>query len=695
MTSATSATTSGLDPAAAAAVPGDPTRPGAHADPDGTSFAVFSSAAAHGGHVELCLLDDDGGERRVPMVPEHDVWHVRVPGAGPGQRYGYRVSVATGAPRGAGALLLDPYARAMTPAPGGGPRDLHGVVVDPAFDWGDDTPPRRAWADTVLYEVHVKGLTMRHPDVPAALRGTYAGLAQPPVLEHLTSLGVTAVELLPVHQFLTEPFLLDKGLTNYWGYSTIGFFAPHAGFSASGTRGEQVREFREMVRALHGAGLEVILDVVYNHTAEGGEGEAALSLRGLADDVYYRHHDGAYYDTTGTGNSLATGRPETLRLIMDSLRYWVTEMHVDGFRFDLAAALAREGLSVDGLSAFFALVYQDPVLSRVKLIAEPWDVGQWDSYQVGRFPAGWAEWNDRYRDAVRDFWRGDGRAGDLAVRLAGSSDLYGAARRSPDASVNVVTTHDGMTLHDLVTYSRKHNEANREGNRDGTDDNRSANYGVEGETGDPAVTAVRERQRRNLLATLLLSQGVPMLLGGDELGRTQGGNTNAYCQDNEISWYDWPGVTTSGWALVAFTRRVIGLQAAQPALRRRTFLTGTAPSGAELPDASWYDHDGSPMAGHRWADPAARCVGLLLAGDRVDPLDARGRPQRGDDVLLVLNSHWQDAARFVLPGRPAAVWTSVLDTGHADGAPTAPVPQRVGAVLVVPPRTVVVATSPI
>jgi glycogen operon protein len=675
--------------------PGDPFRPGAHPDADGTSFAVFSSAGAHGGHVDLCLVGPDGDGRRVPMTADHDMWHVRIPGVGPGQRYGYRVSVSTGAPRGTGALLLDPYARAMTPVPGAGPRDLHGVVVDGSFDWGGDAPPRRPWADTVLYEVHVKGLTMRHPDVPPERRGTYAGLAHPAVLDHLTSLGVTAVELLPVHQFLTEPFLLDKGLTNYWGYSTIGFFAPHAGFSASGTQGQQVPEFKAMVRALHEAGLEVILDVVYNHTAEGGEGEAALSLRGLADDVYYRHHGGAYYDTTGTGNSLAAGRPEALRLVMDSLRYWVTEMHVDGFRFDLAAALAREELAVDHLSAFFTLVYQDPVLNRVKLIAEPWDVGQWDSYQVGRFPAGWTEWNDRYRDAVRTFWRGDGRAGDLAVRLAGSSDLYSAARRSPDASINVVTTHDGMTLHDLVTYSHKHNEANLEGGRDGTDDNRGANYGVEGETDDPAVVTVRERQRRNLLATLLLSQGVPMLLGGDELGRTQGGNNNAYCQDNEISWYDWPGLGDSGRALLAFTRRTVALQAAQPALRRRTFLTGTAPEGAELPDATWYDHDGSPMAAHRWDDPATRCVGLLLAGDLVDPLDPHGRPQRGDDVLLVLNSHWQDTARFVLPGRAGAVWTTALDTRHAEGTPPDTTARRAGEVLEVPPRTVVVATAPL
>ncbi len=678
--------------------PGDPTRLGAHPDGDGTSFAVFSSAAAYGGAVELCLLHDTNAagwtERRLPMLVEHDVWHARVPGVGPGQVYGYRVSVPTGAPHSAGALVVDPYARAMTQPRPADPRHLLGVVVDGTFDWGDDAPPRHPWADTVLYEVHVKGLTKQHPEVPEALRGSYAGLAHPAVIEHLTALGVTAVELLPVHQFLTEPFLLDKGLPNYWGYSTIGYFAPHAGFSSTGSRGGQVREFKQMVKALHAAGLEVVLDVVYNHTAEGGEGEPPLSLRALADDVYYRHHDGHYFDTTGTGNSLDAGRPEVLRLVMDSLRYWVTEMHVDGFRFDLAAALAREGLSIDHMSAFFALMYSDPVLNRVKLIAEPWDVGQWDSYQVGRFPAGWNEWNDRFRDSVRDFWRGDGHAGDLATRLAGSADLYGAGRRGPDASVNFVTAHDGMTLNDLVAYSTKHNEANLEDNRDGTTNNRSANYGIEGPTDDPAILAVRQRQRRNLLATLLLSQGVPMLLGGDEIGRTQWGNNNAYCQDNEISWYDWAGVGEAERALRNFTRRAIALQLSQPALRRRSFLTGATLPGAELPDVGWFDHDGTPMSGHRWTDTATRCVAVLLAGDRVDPRDVAGRPQRGDDVLLILNSHWDHISRFALPGRSGAQWSVVLDTWQADGAPAADaVPRIPGQILDVPPRTFVVATS--
>ncbi|MFG2873945.1 glycogen debranching protein GlgX [Streptomyces sp. NPDC048337] len=663
--------------------PGDPYLLGATWDGQGTDFAVYSSAGAYGGEVTLCLLDDNGRESRVPLAVDCDIWHTRVPGVGPWQRYGFRASGPYDPARGLRFddrdLLLDPYAKALRPV---GPRRLESLVADTAFDWGDDRPPRRPWADTVLYETHVKGISATHPDVPPELRGTYAGLAHPAITGHLRELGVTAVELMPVQQFLSEQFLLDRGLTNYWGYSTIGFFAPHAGYSGAPDGGGPIAEFKTMVAALHKAGIEVILDVVYNHTAEGPADDPALSFRGLANEVYYRldpADPSRYLDTTGTRNTLNAGRPEVLRLILDSLRYWVTEMHVDGFRFDLAATLARESGPVDRLSAFFQLLYQDPVLNRVKLIAEPWDVGRPDSYQVGRFPAGWAEWNDRYRDTVRDFWRGAPAVADLGRRLTGSTDLYAPDRRGPDASVDFVTCHDGMTLTDLVSYSRKHNEANGENNRDGTDNDRSSSYGAEGPTDDPAVTAVRERQRRNLLATLLLSQGVTMLYGGDELGRTQRGNNNAYCQDNEIGWYDWSDADAS---LVAFVGRVVTLQRTHPALRRRTFLTGT---GNPL-DIAWYDRTGAPMATERWQDPATRFLGFLLAGDAVDPHD--------DDLLAVLNADGQPT-EFTVPGRPGAVYEPMLDTTTPDGTPASPSPLKPGDRWTVPPRTLLVATAPV
>ncbi|MET9293912.1 glycogen debranching protein GlgX [Streptomyces sp. NPDC003077] len=662
--------------------PGDPYRLGAHWDGEGTSFAVYSSAGAYGGQVQLCLRDQDG-ERRVPMAVDCDIWHTHVPGVRPGQAYGYRADGPFEPARGlrfdASTLLLDPYAKAMKPL---GPRELVSLVADTAFDWGDDAPPRHPWPHTVLYETHVKGLTATHPEVPPSLRGTYAGVAHPAVLRHLTELGVTAVELLPVHQFLSEKFVLDRGLTNYWGYSTIGFLAPHAAYSSSGQDGAQITEFKSMVRALHAAGIEVVLDVVYNHTAEGPPDDPTLSFRGLANEIYYRldpNDRSRYVDTTGTRNTLNAGRPEVLRLIMDSVRYWVTEMHVDGFRFDLAATLARQYGYVDRLSAFFGMLYQDPVLNRVKLIAEPWDVGAPDSYQVGRFPPGWNEWNDRYRDTVRDFWRGRPAVGALASRLAGSSDMYAPERRGPDASINFVTCHDGMTLTDLVSYERKHNEANREDNRDGTNDDHSANYGVEGPTTDPAITAVRERQRRNMLLTLLVSQGCAMLYGGDELGRTQRGNNNAYCQDNAISWYDWSAPDTP---LTAFVRRVVALQRDHPALKRTTFLTGTGTP----PDITWYDRDGRPMTPARWQDPNTRFLAYWLAGDRADRPDA--------DLLVLLNADTAPVD-FPVPGREGAVYTLAVDTGTPDGAPAPSATLKTGDVCVVPARTAMVAVSPV
>jgi isoamylase len=668
-------------------VPGSPFRLGAVPTPDGVNFAVFSSVGAYGGSVSLSLLHDDGGEERLPMWPEQDVWSCRVDGVKPGQRYGFRVDGPYAPDKGLrfdrNALLVDPYAHAMTPA-GTHQRALHGVVVDPAYDWGGDAPPRHPWCRTVLYETHVKGLTARHPALPDGIRGTYAGLAHPAVLEHLTGLGVTAVELLPVHQFVSEQRLLDMGLTNYWGYASIGFLAPHAGYSSSGTRGEQVREFRDMVKALHGAGIEVILDVVYNHTGEGDAGNPPLSFRGLADDVYYRQDPrdpSRYVDTTGTGNSLDPGSPQVLRLIMDSLRWWVSDMHVDGFRFDLAATLARDTGDFDRLGAFFDLVHQEPVLAGVKLIAEPWDVGAYDSYNVGRFPPGWVEWNDQYRDTVRDFWRGRARPGALATRVSGSSDLYGAARRGPDASVVFVTAHDGMTLADLTMYGRKHNEANGEDNRDGTPDDRADNHGVEGPSDDPAVGAARGRHRRSMLATMLVSQGVPMLNAGDEICRTQAGNNNAYCQDNEISWHDWTATPATD-AMKAFTARAIALQAAQPALRRRAFLTADS--------VVWLGADGQPM--QSW--DSGGFLGWLLFGDRVDLIDAAGNPVRGDDVLVLCNAG-PDAVTLPLPGRAGSAWTLALDTAAEDGKPpagsTALAP---GTAVTVRPGTLLVATAP-
>ncbi|MFI9243486.1 glycogen debranching protein GlgX [Streptomyces sp. NPDC053086] len=671
---------------------GHPYPLGASFDGQGTNFALFSEVAER---VELILVDDAGTETPV-RLHEVDgfVWHAYLPGIGPGQRYGYRVhgpwQPALGNRCNPAKLLLDPYARAVdgqidnhaslyerapdgpAPADSAG-HSMLGVVTDPFFDWGDDRPPRTSYAESVIYEAHVRGLTRTHPDVPEPLRGTYAGLAHPAVTEHLTSLGVTAVELMPVHQFVQDGVLQDRGLSNYWGYNTIGFFAPHNAYAAHGTRGQQVNEFKAMVKALHTAGLEVILDVVYNHTAEGNEMGPTLSFRGIDNASYYRLVDGDwahYYDTTGTGNSLLMRHPYVLQLIMDSLRYWVTEMHVDGFRFDLAATLARQFHEVDRLSAFFDLIQQDPVISRVKLIAEPWDVGE-GGYQVGNFPPLWSEWNGKYRDAVRDFWRTEpGSLGEFASRLTGSSDIYQHSRRRPRASVNFVTAHDGFTLRDLVSYNDKHNEDNGEDNRDGESHNRSWNCGAEGDSDDPAVLELRARQQRNLLATLLLSQGIPMLCHGDELGRTQRGNNNAYCQDNEISWIDWE-LAREQQSLVEFTRHLIALRAAHPVLRRRRFFRGETATNAEqpLPDLMWLRPDAREMTGRDWQRDDAHSVGVFLNGDAIAERDPHGRRMVDDSFLLLVNGYWEPVV-FRLPGESFGErWTTLIDTADPDGIP--------------------------
>ncbi|MGW0393610.1 glycogen debranching protein GlgX [Streptomyces sp. NPDC003042] len=717
--------------------PGPPVWPGSshplgaryHVGPGGVAGTNFALWARGAEAVELCLFDGDGPEstetRCALTELTHEIWHGFVPGVRPGQRYGFRVHGRwdpwTGARFNAAKLLLDPYARAVDGAPGndygtlppevyGHVRDWpqqyiadtvrddrdsapfvpKGVVVHDDDDWADDVRPKTPWADSVIYELHVRGFTMRHPGIPEKLRGTYAGLAHPAAIEHLTQLGVTAVELLPVHQFAHEDHLLRRGLRNYWGYNSVGYFAPHAAYSSSGTTGQQVGEFKRMVRALHAAGIEVILDVVYNHTAEAGELGPTLSLRGVDNRGYYRLQSDQrrYADYTGCGNTLHAGRPHVLRLITDSLRYWVTEMGVDGFRFDLAAALARSMHDVDMLSPFLAVIAQDPVLRRVKLIAEPWDVGS-GGYQVGAFPPLWTEWNDRYRDAVRDFWRGalpDVR--DLGYRLSGSSDLYAWGGRRPYASVNFVTAHDGFTLRDLVSYERKHNEANGEEGRDGTNDNRSWNCGAEGETGDERVGALRRRQLRNLLTTLLLSTGVPMLVAGDEFGRTQGGNNNAYCQDNETGWVDWSLLSDPAWAgLFALTRRLIALRQAHPVLRRRAFFSGRSQGADGLRDLAWFTPAGAEMTERDWYAPAAS-VGLYLSGRDIPGRDERGR-QVTDDSFLALLHAGDRPVEWVLPGAPwAGVYELVLDTSReSQDAPPAS-RHRGGENLTVPARSV-------
>jgi len=675
--------------------PGDSYPLGASYDGTGTNFALFSEVAEQ---VDLCLFGDDGTETRVAL-PETDafVWHGYLPGIGPGQRYGYRVDgpydPATGRRCNPAKLLIDPYAKAVEgevrwdPAvfayPFGSPDGRNdadsaafvprSVVTSPYFDWDTDRPPRIPYHETVIYEAHVRGLTRLHPELTPEERGTFRGLTHPAVIGHLTRLGVTAIELMPVHQFVTDGGLSQRGLANYWGYNTIGFFAPHNGYAAGGQRGEQVQEFKAMIAGLHRAGLEVILDVVYNHTAEGNHLGPTLSFRGIDNAAYYRLRDDDpryYLDTTGTGNSLLMRHPHVLQMIMDSLRYWVTEMHVDGFRFDLAAALARQFHEVDRLSGFFDLVQQDPVVSQVKLIAEPWDVGE-GGYQVGNFPPLWSEWNGKYRDTVRDFWRGQpATLPEFASRLTGSSDLYETSGRRPVASVNFVTAHDGFTLADLVSYERKHNEANGEDNRDGTDDNRSWNCGVEGATEDKAVLDLRARQRRNFLATLFCSQGVPMLLAGDELGRSQQGNNNAYCQDNELSWIDWSGAGQDG--LLEFTRALATLRREHPVFRRRRFFRGRD-GGGHGPDIAWLTPAGREMTGHDWQTSYARAVAVFLNGDAITEPGPRGEPVRDDSFLLLLNAHHEPLS-FTLPGRRfGRRWAVIADTaGDAAVGPAGP-----------------------
>ncbi|HET9691770.1 MAG TPA: glycogen debranching protein GlgX [Acidimicrobiales bacterium] len=713
--------------------PGDPFPMGATYDGLGTNFSVFSNVAER---VELCLFDDRGSEERLELT-EVDAynWHGYLEGVEPGQLYGYRVhgpfDPTAGLRCNPAKLLLDPYAKAVEgevtwgQAPFGyplggddlqvdssdsGPSMMKAIVVDPAFDWGHDRPPHRPWHETVIYETHVKGLTMRHPEVPPALRGTYAGVAHPAVIDHLLRLGVTAVELMPVHQFVHDHRLAELGLRNYWGYNSIAFLAPHNGYASR--RGHRVvNEFKAMVRTLHDAGIEVILDVVYNHTAEGNHLGPTLAMRGIDNRSYYRLDEGQprwYSDTTGTGNTLNMRNPHVLQLLMDSLRYWVLDMHVDGFRFDLAATLARQFHEVDRLSAFFDLIQQDPIISQVKLIAEPWDVGD-GGYQVGNFPPLWSEWNGKYRDSVRDYWREAGTAiGELAERLTGSSDLYETTGRRPFASINFVTCHDGFTLADLVAHNRKHNDANGEGGRDGSDDNRSWNCGVEGPTDDVEVLELRDRQRRNLLATLMLSQGVPMLLGGDELGRTQQGNNNAYCQDGPLSWYDWAHIDAD---FLEWTAALVRFRAAHPVFRRRRFFKGRpstsdaglpgaptaaaapstagaspgaargaatavdappAPSAAAAPaaapaapppvDIAWFRPDGHEMDQADWEVGYAKSLGVWLNGQAIAEPDRYGRPVHDDTFFLAFNS-WDNAQTFVLPPPQwGAAWSAVLDT---------------------------------
>ncbi|RPF21055.1 glycogen operon protein [Myceligenerans xiligouense] len=698
--------------------PGRPYPLGATFDGTGTNFALYSGVAER---VELCLVSDDGSEKRVDVseVDAH-VWHVYLPGVGPGTRYGYRVHGPYDPARGhrcnPAKLLLDPYAKAMdgdvdgdvslfsypfdrpadATARGASPtttdsagHTMTSVVVNPFFDWGHDRPPATDYHDSVIYEAHVRGMTMRHPDVPPELRGTYAALAQPAVLDHLTSLGVTAVELMPVHQFVTDPSLRAKGLKNYWGYNTMGYFAPHNGYAGYGTRGQQVMEFKAMVKALHEAGIEVLLDVVYNHTAEGNHLGPTLGFRGIDNAAYYRLVDddkAHYFDTTGTGNSLLMHSSTVLQLIMDSLRYWVEEMHVDGFRFDLAATLARQFHEVDRLSAFFDIVHQDPVVSQVKLIAEPWDLGA-GGYQVGGFPPLWTEWNGRYRDTVRDFWRGEpATLPELASRLTGSSDLYEHTGRRPVASINFVTAHDGFTLNDLVSYNTKHNAANGEAGADGESHNRSWNCGVEGPTDDPGVNRLRARQRRNFLVTLLLSQGVPMLSHGDEIGRTQQGNNNTYCQDNELTWMDWEDPDKD---LLDFARYTVRLRRDHPVLRRRRFFEGTRTG--DLADIEWLDLTGDRMDDTNWATSYARTVTVFLNGDAITETDGRGEPIVDDSFLLLLNAH-SERLDFTLPPEGYGTeWTVVLDTDDNAAPGTA---LDAGATLPVTGRSVVVLTRP-
>ncbi|MEJ8277844.1 glycogen debranching protein GlgX [Pseudonocardia spirodelae] len=709
---------------------------GASYDGTGTNFALFSEVAEA---VELCLFDPDpdapGGlaETRVALTEvDGFVWHGYLPGIEPGRRYGYRVhgpyDPSQGLRCNPNKLVIDPYAKALD-----GPVDWDeavfgynfgdpdsrndtdsaphvpkSVVVNPFFDWGSDRPPKIPYNETVVYEAHVRGLTIQHPDVEDELRGTYSGVAHPAMIEHYKRLGITAVELMPVHEFVQDHHLTEKGLSNYWGYNTIGFLAPHHAYSSGSVRaGTQVAEFKAMVRDLHDAGIEVILDVVYNHTAEGSDMGPTLSMRGIDNHAYYRlvDDDARYYmDYTGTGNSLNVRNPHTLQLIMDSLRYWVTEMHVDGFRFDLASTLAREFYDVDRLSTFFDLVQQDPVISQVKLIAEPWDVGP-GGYQVGNFPPLWTEWNGKYRDTVRDFWRGEaGTLGEFASRITGSSDLYQADGRRPFASINFVTAHDGFTLADLVSYNDKHNEANGEDGNDGESHNRSWNCGVEGPTDDEAVLDLRARQQRNFLATLLLSQGTPMLLHGDEAGRTQGGNNNVYCQDNEIAWQDWE-IAGKHDALTTFVSGVTALRHAHPVFRRRRFFAGRpigrSSTSEEIADIGWFTPAGREMTEEDWDNDLGRSVVVFLNGAQIADVDQRGQRIVDDSFLLCFNSWWEDIDTTLPPAEFGQAWEVVVDTHSGEVHPPAGAgmtgadldPVSAGSVLTLPARSLLVLRS--
>ena len=668
---------------------------------NGVNFALFSEAAAS---VDLCLFNNIDARQenvRIPVTEHTDqVWHVFLPEVRPGQLYGFRVSGPYDPERGlrfnSAKLLLDPYAKAIAGevnwademfgyVVGGANEDLtqdfrddawgvpKSVVIDNAFDWQGDGKPGIPLHRSLIYEVHVKGFSKLWPEMHEELRGTYAGLGSAPAINYLTKLGVTAVELLPVHAHIDDKVLIDRGLKNYWGYNTIGFFAPHAAYSSSGQFGEQVTEFKSMVRNLHAAGIEVILDVVYNHTAEGNHLGPTLCFRGIDNLAYYRLRpdDPRFYlDFTGTGNTFNLLHPRALQLVMDSLRYWVLEMHVDGFRFDLASTLARDHEGVNKLHAFFEIIHQDPVLSQVKLIAEPWDVGE-GGYQVGNFPVLWAEWNGKYRDTMRSFWKGDeGRVGEMAYRLTGSPDLYQHSGRRPYASINFVTAHDGFTLTDLVSYNEKHNGANGDDNSDGDNNNQSWNCGIEGPTDDPQINALRERQRRNFLTTLFLSQGVPMLCGGDEWGRTQNGNNNAYCQDNEISWFNWERDEKQN-QLLGFTQKLIQLRRDHPVFRRPKFFQGRRIRGSEIRDVMWFNPGGNEMSEEEWAHPFVRCLGMLLSGDTMDVFNFKGEPIRDDTFLLLTNAHYEPIP-FVLPGQEHVEWQLMLDTMNVEGFFTEP-----------------------
>lgn len=664
---------------------------------NGVNFAIFSENATS---VDLCLFESMEARQeniRIPMTEHTDqVWHVFMPDVRPGQIYGYRVSGPYHPEQGmrfnSSKLLIDPYAKAIAGAVewademfgyvvGGAAEDMtrdfrddawgmpKSVVIDSAFDWSGDRYPGTPLAKSVIYEAHVKGFTKLCHKIPEHLRGTYAGLGSTEVIDYLTKLGVTAIELLPVHSHINDKLLVERGLSNYWGYNSIGFFAPHAAYSSSGELGEQVTEFKSMVRNLHAAGIEVILDVVYNHTGEGNHLGPTLSFRGIDNLNYYRltPQDPRFYlDFTGTGNTFNLLHPRTLQLVMDSLRYWITEMHVDGFRFDLASTLARDHQGVNKLHAFFEIIHQDPIISQRKLIAEPWDIAE-GGYQVGNFPILWAEWNGKYRDAVRSFWKGDeGKSGEVAYRLTGSPDLYQHDGRRPYASINFVTAHDGFTLNDLVSYNDKHNEANGEENRDGDNNNHSWNHGIEGPTDDPKINALRERQRRNFLATLFISQGVPMLCAGDEFARTQNGNNNAYCQDNEISWCNWEKRDEKQKALLEFTSRMIQLRRDHPVFRRPKFFQGRRIRGSEIKDVMWFNPGGNEMSDEEWGSPFVRCLGMLLSGDTIDVLKFNGEPIRDDTFLFLINAHFEPIP-FLLPGQEHIEWQLILDTATDKG----------------------------